>query len=73
MAFTVVCGLAGYIPDAALKLMLRDSRAAAQVGLWEEAAQGEFSLLATWGLSVWQGICARGLAGTMPARALQDK
>lgn len=71
--FTVVVGLAGYVPDAVLKLMLHDSRGVGQVGLWREAAQAELSVLSRWSLDMWHHICARGIAGGLTARALHDK
>ena len=73
LPFVLVCALSSYVPDAALELIMEDSRAAKQVTIWQEAAQEEIELVASWGPEVWRGLCGRGLAGGLSPRAIQDK
>eukprot|EP00974_Lingulodinium_polyedra_P008462 807650-Lingulodinium_polyedra.AAC.1 len=73
IAFALQCGLAGYVPDAPLQMMLEDSRGAVQAKAWKAAALEELSILSSWGHSVWAGLCTRGLAESFTARTLHDK
>lgn len=72
-AFSVVCGLVGYLPDTILSMMAEDARGVRHVAEWKAAAQEEYTQLASWDLQHWKQITSSGLAGPTTARCLQEK
>eukprot|EP00974_Lingulodinium_polyedra_P065779 6360567-Lingulodinium_polyedra.AAC.1 len=66
--FVVVAGIAAYVSDGVLQLILEDSRAGLRMPQWKECGKEELSWIASWDEDVWQAMVGRGLIGKLSAR-----
>ena len=71
--FTVVCGMASYVADSVLELLLEDPRAGLQLDTWILAAQEYLSWLSEWEPAWWACLARRALGDQGNGRQLQDK